>query len=83
MLADAQGVVHFAGGQAERAGKTWEWETVGIFRVADGRITECWLLPFDQYAFEKSGPEAGCSHLRKTVTAIACFIRLGARTRLS
>jgi len=31
ILADAERVVHFAGGQAERAGKIWEWETVGVF----------------------------------------------------
>jgi len=53
MLADAQRVVHFARGQAERRGRTWEWETVGVFRVADGKIVECWLLPFDQYAFDE------------------------------
>ena len=53
MLADDERVVHFAGGRAERAGKTWEWETVGVFRVQNGRIAECWLLPFDQYAFDE------------------------------
>src|SRR5205807_4373610 len=51
MLADDERVVHFAGGSAERGGRTWEWETVGVFRIADGKIAECWLLPFDQYAF--------------------------------
>jgi ketosteroid isomerase-like protein len=53
MLADDERVVHFARGHAERAGKTWEWETVGVFRLAGGRIAECWLLPFDQYAFDE------------------------------
>jgi ketosteroid isomerase-like protein len=53
MLADDERVVHFAGGRVERNGRTWEWETVGIFRVAGGRIAECWLLPFDQYAFDE------------------------------
>lgn len=53
MLADAHRVVHFAAGHAERAGKTSEWETVGVFHVADAKITECWLLPFDQYAFDE------------------------------
>lgn len=53
MLADDERVVHFAGGQAQRGGKTWQWETIGVFRVSDDKITECWLLPFDQYAFDE------------------------------
>jgi hypothetical protein len=30
-----------------------EWETVGVYRIADGRIAECWLVPFDQGAFDE------------------------------
>jgi hypothetical protein len=26
---------------------------VGVFRIADGRIAECWLVPFDQYLFDE------------------------------
>jgi hypothetical protein len=26
---------------------------VGIFRVHEDRIVECWLVPFDQYAFDE------------------------------
>jgi ketosteroid isomerase-like protein len=54
MLADDERVVHFAGGRAERDGRTWEWETIGVFRIANGKIAECWLLPFDQYAFDEA-----------------------------
>jgi hypothetical protein len=25
---------------------------VGVFRIADGKIAECWLVPFDQYLFD-------------------------------
>ena len=46
-------VVQLAGGTAERGGGTLIWETVGVFRVADGRIAECWLVPFDLYAFDE------------------------------
>jgi ketosteroid isomerase-like protein len=53
MLADDERVVHFAGGRAERGGRTWEWETIGVFRVEAGQIAECWLVPFDQYAFDE------------------------------
>jgi ketosteroid isomerase-like protein len=49
----AEQVVQLAGGRADRAGRTVTWETIGIFRVRAGRITECRLVPFDLYAFDE------------------------------
>jgi 2'-5' RNA ligase len=46
-------VVQLAGGRAMREGVEVEWETVGAFRVVEGRIAECWLIPFDQAAFDR------------------------------
>jgi 2'-5' RNA ligase len=46
-------VVQLAGGTATRDGHEVAWETVGVFRVAAGRIAECWLIPFDQAAFDR------------------------------
>jgi 2'-5' RNA ligase len=46
-------VVQLAGGRAVRDGHEVTWETVGVFRVAAGRIAECWLIPFDQAAFDR------------------------------
>jgi RNA 2',3'-cyclic 3'-phosphodiesterase len=46
-------VVQLAGGRAVRDGHEVTWETVGVFRVAGGRIAECWLIPFDQAAFDR------------------------------
>jgi RNA 2',3'-cyclic 3'-phosphodiesterase len=46
-------VVQLAGGRAVRDGREVEWETVGVFRVVEGRIAECWLIPFDQAAFDR------------------------------
>lgn len=46
-------VVQLAGGHAVRGGEHVTWETVGVFRVAGGRIAECWLIPFDQAAFDR------------------------------
>lgn len=46
-------VIQLAGGRAVRDGAEVTWETVGIFRVAGGRIAECWLVPFDLYAFDE------------------------------
>ena len=46
-------VVQLAGGRALRGGRERGWETVGVFRVDGDRIAECWLVPFDQYAFDE------------------------------
>jgi ribosomal-protein-alanine N-acetyltransferase len=51
-LSDDRRVVHFADGEAVLNGQVRRWRTVGIFELAGGRITECWLLPFDQAAFD-------------------------------
>ncbi len=51
MIADR--VVQLAGGVAKRDGHEVRWETVGVFRVAEGRIVECWLVPFEQAAFDE------------------------------
>ena len=52
-LADEELVMQLAGGRAEIEGKKHTWETVGVYRIAEGRIAECWLLPFDQYQFDE------------------------------
>ena len=60
VLADDERAVIFAGEQVERHGETSAWETVGVFRIADGKIAECWVLPYDQYSFDKIwSPAAG------------------------
>ena len=46
-------VVQLAGGRAVRDGVEVTCETVGVFRVDAGRIAECWLIPFDQPAFDR------------------------------
>jgi len=53
ILADDQWAVQLADGQLERDGRLRTWQTVGVFRIADGRIAECWLVPFDQYLFDE------------------------------
>jgi ribosomal-protein-alanine N-acetyltransferase len=52
-LSDATHVVHFADGEAVLGGEIRRWRTVGIFEVEHERISECWLVPFDQYAFDE------------------------------
>ena len=53
VLADDEFVLQLAGGSARVGGRTREWETVGVFRVGDGKLAECWLVPFDQNAFDE------------------------------
>jgi uncharacterized protein len=52
-LADDEFVLQLAGGRATIDGVLRTWETVGVYRISDGRIAECWLVPFDQYAFDE------------------------------
>jgi ketosteroid isomerase-like protein len=53
VLANDERAVLFASGQADRDGRRIQWETVGIFGIENGKIGECWLLPFDQYTFDE------------------------------
>jgi len=53
VLADDERAVIFASGQLERDGETFAWEIAGVFRIAAGTIAECWVLPYDQYAFDE------------------------------
>jgi ketosteroid isomerase-like protein len=53
ILADDQRAVQLADGQMELNGQVRTWQTVGVYRIADGKIAECWLLPFDQYLFDE------------------------------
>ena len=60
-LADDELVMQLAGGRAEIDGEQREWETVGVYRITDGLIAECWLVPFDQHAFDEIWSPAACS----------------------
>jgi uncharacterized protein len=48
---DEHGLV-IASGSAVRDGKLMQWRAHGIYRFELGRISECWVLPEDQYAFD-------------------------------
>lgn len=53
VIADDGRAVIFAGGALRRNGRSLDWETVSVFRIAGGRIAECWVLPYDQYRFDE------------------------------
>jgi uncharacterized protein len=40
-------------GEARREGRVQTWLTVGLYRIRDGRVLECRLLPFDQEQFDR------------------------------
>ena len=52
VLASDDRAVLFAGGEVQRGGAAETWETVSVFRIAGGLIAECWVLPYDLYAFD-------------------------------
>jgi uncharacterized protein len=53
VLADNERAVILATGQCGRGGQLFQWRTVSIFRVAQGRIAECWVIPHDQALFDR------------------------------
>jgi uncharacterized protein len=52
-LADDEVVIQLASGEASIAGVTRRWDTVGVYRIEDRKIAECWLVPFDQHDFDE------------------------------
>jgi ketosteroid isomerase-like protein len=53
VLSHGELVIQLAGGTADLGGREVAWETVGVFKVRDGRIAEGRLVPFDQYLFDE------------------------------
>jgi uncharacterized protein len=53
VLSEGDLVMQLADGTADRNGERSSWRTVGVFRVHDERIAECWVVPFDLYAFDE------------------------------
>lgn len=45
---------YIADGTATIGGAGHSWSTVGLCRIAGGRIAECWLLPLDLIAFDRA-----------------------------
>ncbi len=52
VLADDERAVILAAGEVQSGDETLSWGTVGIFRLADGKIAECWVVPYDQRSFD-------------------------------
>jgi acyl-CoA thioesterase FadM/ketosteroid isomerase-like protein len=48
-----EALVQLADGRAPLGGRDVVWRTAGVYRVADGRIAEAWLVPLDQEHFDR------------------------------
>jgi ketosteroid isomerase-like protein len=58
LVGDGDHVAALTDGTATIDGVERRWSTVGLYRLRDGRVAACWLLPLDAAAFDAiwSGP---------------------------
>lgn len=54
LVGDQHHLAVLTDGTATLDGAERRWSTVGLYRVRDGRISGCWLLPLDQDAFDEA-----------------------------
>jgi acyl-CoA thioesterase FadM/ketosteroid isomerase-like protein len=51
---DDEVLVQLADGSAPLGGREVVWRTAGVYRVADGKIAEAWLVPLELEAFDRA-----------------------------
>jgi len=54
LVGDDAHIASVTDGTATIGGAEHSWSTVGLYRIADGRIAECWLLPLDPVTFDRA-----------------------------
>lgn len=52
LVGDGERVAAVTDGTATISGVSRCWSTVGLYRIVDGRIAECWLLPLNPVTFD-------------------------------
>jgi ketosteroid isomerase-like protein len=52
LTGDGDHVAVLTDGTATIAGVEHTWSTVGLYRLREGRVAACWLLPLDQATFD-------------------------------
>jgi ketosteroid isomerase-like protein len=52
LTGDGDRVAVLTDGTATIGGVEHRWSTVGLYRLREGRVAVCWLLPLDQAAFD-------------------------------
>jgi formate dehydrogenase gamma subunit len=53
VLADDDRAVILAACAVKCGGEMLTWSTVAMFRITNGRIAECWVMPYDEHAFDQ------------------------------
>ena len=53
LVGEGEHVVVLTDGSATIDQREHYWSTIGLYRIRDGRISACWLLPLDQAAFDR------------------------------
>jgi ketosteroid isomerase-like protein len=64
VLADDDRAVILAACEVNYGGEMRTWTTVAMFRITNGRIAECWVMPHDQHAFDQIWSSAVASTSR-------------------
>jgi predicted kinase/ketosteroid isomerase-like protein len=54
LVGDAHHLASLTDGSAVVEGCEHRWSTVGLYRLVEERIAECWLLPLDPAAFDRA-----------------------------
>jgi ketosteroid isomerase-like protein len=52
LTGDGSTIAVLTDGEATIAGSHRHWSTVGLYRLEEGRVAECWLLPLDLAGFD-------------------------------
>jgi len=52
LVGEGERVAAVTDGTATIGGVNHRWSTVGLYRIADERIAECWLLPLNPVTFD-------------------------------
>jgi uncharacterized protein len=53
LVGEGDHVAMLTDGSAVIGGHEHRWSTVGLYRLRDGRVAACWLLPLDPEAFDQ------------------------------
>ena len=53
LTGDGDHVAVLTDGTATIDGVERRWSTVGLYRLREGRVAACWLLPLDPKAFDE------------------------------
>jgi ketosteroid isomerase-like protein len=53
MVGDGDHIAVLTDGTATLGGSEHRWGTVGLYRIRDGLIAACWLLPLDPVVFDR------------------------------